>query len=155
MAKPRRGAATAPGSPSRPASAAPRGRPRLTPEELRDRLAAYCSRYGVRLNDAGLPPFSAGKRETAQHREWMALYKAHRRLSDRGPGAADLDQRQQLLAAQRGRCVVCHDPLDLADARCDTGRATADAVLHRSCLQFVERARSLGPEALDRAKARL
>lgn len=155
MAKPRRPVAAAPGSSSRPEGATPRGRPRLTPEELRDRLAAYCSRYGVRLNDKGVPPFSAGKRETAQHREWMALYKAHRRLSDRGPGAADLAQRQELLAAQRGRCVVCHDPLELADARCDTGRSSADAVLHRSCLQLVELARAVGPEALDRAKARL
>jgi hypothetical protein len=134
---------------------ATRGRPRLTPEELRDRLAAYCTRYGVRLNEAGLPPFSAGKRETAQHREWMALYKAHRRLSGRGPDAADLAQRQELLAAQRGRCPVCDEPLELADARLDAGRSPADAALHRSCQQFVELARSLGPEALDRAKARL
>ena len=131
----------------------PRGRPRLTPEHLSERLAGYCARYGVALNDEGLPPFPAGQRETAQHREWMSLYKAHRRLSDRGPGTADLERRQELLAAQRGRCTVCRKPLDLEEARLDV-HETDPAVLHARCLELVALARALGSEALERAKAR-
>jgi hypothetical protein len=131
-----------------------RGRPRLTPEDLRKRLADYCARYGVAPNDEGLPPFPAGQRETAQHREWMSLYKANRRLSDRGPGSADLERRQELLAAQRARCVVCRKPLDLEDARLD-GQTPDPAVLHSSCLELVALARAVGPEALDRVRARL
>jgi hypothetical protein len=137
------------------ASAGPRrGRPRLTPEDLRKRLADYCARYGVEPNDEGLPPFPAGQRETAQHREWMSLYKAHRRLSDRSPGSADLEQRQELLATQRGRCVVCRKMLDLEDARFD-GQTPDPAVLHAQCLELVALARALGSEALDCARARI
>jgi hypothetical protein len=84
----------------------------------------------------------------------MSLYKAHRRLSDRGPGTADLERRQDLLASQRGRCAVCRKTLDLEDARLD-GHETDPAVLHARCLELVALARALGPEALDRAKARL
>jgi len=141
-------AASSPSGPSR------RGRPRLTHEDLRERLADYCGRYGVTLNDEGLPPFPAGQRETAQHREWMSLYKAHRRLSDRGPGTADLERRQELLAAQRGRCAVCRKPLDLEDARLDV-HETDPAVLHARCLELVALAGALGPEALDRVRSRL
>jgi hypothetical protein len=140
--------ASSPSGPSR------RGRPRLTAEHLRERLIDYCGRYGVALNDEGLPPFPAGQRETAQHREWMSLYKARRRLSDRGPGTADLERRQALLAAQRGRCAVCRKTLDLEDARLD-GHETHPAVLHARCLEIVALARALGPEALDRVRTRL
>ena len=131
-----------------------RGRPRLTPEDLRERLADYCRRHGVSLNDEGLPPFPAGRRETEQHREWMALYKAHRRLSERGTGAADLAQRHELLAAQRGRCPVCDKQLDVDDARLDSHKADP-AVLHAQCLQLLALGRMLGAEAVARAKTRL
>jgi len=137
-----------------PSGRSRRGRPRLTLEDLRERLAEYCSRYTVTLNDEGLPPFPAGQRETAQHREWMSLYKAHRRLSDRGLGTVDLERRQELLAAQRGRCAVCRKPLDLEDARLDV-HETDPAVLHARCLELVALARALGPEALDRVRSRL
>jgi hypothetical protein len=139
-----------------------RGRPRVTPEELRGRLIAYCKRHGVGLNDEGLPPFPAGQRETEQHREWMALYKAHRRLAERKPSTADIDRRQELLTRQQGRCSVCDKPLELADSRLDDSdaidgnpRHAAAAVLHAPCRQLVDLARSLGGEALERAKARL
>ena len=132
-----------------------RGRPRLTPQELRDRLAEYCGRYSVALNDEGLPPFPAGQRETAQHREWMSLYKAHRRLSERGTDSGDLERRQALLAVQHGRCVVCRKPLDLEQARLDGQRNADAAVLHARCLELVALARTLGPEALERARSRI
>jgi hypothetical protein len=71
-----------------------RGRPRLTPEDLEIRLADYCRRYRVSVTPEGLPPFPSGQRETAQHREWLVVYKAHRRLSRRA----------------RGRCESCEAP---------------------------------------------
>ncbi len=85
----------------------------------------------------------------------MSLYKAHRRLSARGPDAADLERRQQLLTAQHGRCVVCRKPLDLEDARPDGETADGAAVLHARCLELVVLARALGPEALERARSRI
>lgn len=133
---------------------APRGRPRLTPEELSARLADYCRRNGVPVKDDGLPPFPAGKRETEQHREWMALYKAHRRLSERGPGIADLAQRRALLAVQRGRCPVCDKRLDVDDARLDSHKAGL-AVLHAQCLQMLALGRILGADAVARAQTLL
>jgi hypothetical protein len=84
----------------------------------------------------------------------MALYKAQRRLSTRGPDPADLAKRQELLTAQRGRCPVCRKPLDAGDARLDS-READPAVLHTPCLQLVELGRALGREALERAKERL
>jgi hypothetical protein len=136
-----------------------RGRPRLTPQAVRDRVEAYCKRYGAKVKDEGLPPFPGGKRETAQHREWMALYKAHRRLSERDleAGAGSAARRQELLSGQRGRCPVCRKPLELADSRLDEpeGPDRASAVLHGRCRELVALARALGVEALERAKARL
>jgi len=139
-----------------------RGRPRLTDEEVRARIAAYCQRHGVGLNDLGLPPFPAGQRETEQHREWMALYKAHRRLSERRPSTADLERRQELLTQQQGRCPVCRKALDVDESRLDDADAidgnpheAGAAVLHAPCRQLVDLARSLGSDAVDRAKARL
>ena len=138
----------------------PRGRPPVTPDVLSARVAAYCKRYSVTANDGGLPPFPAGKRETEQHREWMTLYKAHQRLSQRGPSTADLERRHELLAHQHGRCLVCRKPLDLDDSRLDDAKANGKpspdpAVLHARCLELVNLARSLGGDALDHAKTRL
>jgi hypothetical protein len=56
------------------------GRSPLTVEDLQERITAYCKRYGVALGSDGLPPYPSGLRETAQHREWIAVYKAHARL---------------------------------------------------------------------------
>ena len=141
-------------SDARRAGSRRRGRPRLTPEDLRARLAEYGRRYGASVSDHGLPPFPAGKRETKQHREWMALYKAHRRLSERRPDTPDLARRDELLTVQRGRCPVCRKALDVGDARLDS-REPGPAVLHAPCLQLVALARSLGPEALDGVRKRL
>ena len=133
---------------------AARGRPRLTADDVRDRIADYCKRYGVALNHEGLPPFPGGQRETQKHREWMALYKAQRRLAARGPSSELLERLRELLARQHGRCPICRKPVELADARLD--ETTADpAVLHPPCLDLVELARGLGADALDRVRARL
>jgi hypothetical protein len=155
MAKP----SPAPTEPDTPpvSSARPgRGRPRLTADDLRRRIAGYCARYGVASRDDGLPPFPAGRRESPQHREWMALYKAHRRLADRGPGEAVARELQEQLAAQKGCCAVCHKPLSPAEARPDArARGAGPAALHARCLQLLELARELGPDALEALRSRL
>jgi hypothetical protein len=71
------------------------------------RLAAYCARYAVKATREGLPPFPTGQRETPQHREWIALYKAHSRLSRRA----------------RGVCERCSDPAAPDSVFCEAHRA--------------------------------
>jgi hypothetical protein len=121
------------------------------------RIADYCSRYGVAVSGGQqLPPFPSGKRETRQHREWMSLYKAHRRISGGAQaGRQDSAQIQELLATQRARCPICRKPIDTGDARLDQRGADHPAVVHDRCLELLTLARELGPEALERAKARL
>lgn len=158
-----------------------KGRPRLTPEAHQSRLAEYCIRYAVTLSPAGLPPFPAGRRETPQHREWIALYKAHNRQGRRNRGqcercaapvsggsvfcaahraegspGASLDDRRARLTAQDGRCPICAQGVDLWDS-VDHSRPTGGlrAVLHRRCLQLVGLVEATGPEALDRLRAYL
>jgi hypothetical protein len=103
------------------------GRPRLTPEELASRIEAYCARYGVARTDTGLPPFPTGRRETAQHREWLALYKAN-----------DRAKKRAMTAGPPERCPVC-----LVDGS------------HPACRSLLKAARELGPEALERARRHL
>jgi Recombination endonuclease VII len=123
-----------------------RGRPRLSLEDLEGRIAEYCRRYQAERAPSGLPSFPTGKRETRQHREWIALYKAHNRLGRRSRGqcercsepAADgsvfceehrlvnsgragnngpsLEARRRLLAQQDGRCPVCATEVELSDS---------------------------------------
>ena len=130
-----------------------RGRPALGPDDVAARVEAYCSRYGVESDSKGLPPYPSGRRETRQHREWMALYKALRRLEARkgGPGS---DRVVELLAAQRGRCPVCRETLTSQDARLEDHGAAAPAVLHPQCCELVVLARRLGAAAVERARAR-
>jgi hypothetical protein len=71
------------------------GRRRLTPEDVQKRITEYCERYDVRPNETGLPPFPSGQRETQQHREWMAVYRAHSRLA--ASSAEGLDDLRSLL----------------------------------------------------------
>jgi hypothetical protein len=129
----------------------------MTAEALQERVAAYCKEYGVSATAEGLPPVPSGQRETAQHREWMALYKAHRRIAQRsaaGLGARDTQRIQELLAAQRGRCPICRKALlEPAEARLDD--QPEPAALHAACLQLVELARSLGKDAFERVRQRL
>ena len=121
-----------------------RGRPRLSTEELQARIAAYCERYGVATNPGGLPRFPTGKRETRQHRDWIAVYKAHDRLARRrrgqcercaapasegsvfcgmhaqtttarsARGGSSVADRRVLLGSQGGRCPICAGELDLS-----------------------------------------
>ncbi len=162
-----------------------KGRPRLTPEEQQTRVAEYCQRYGVTPNDSGLPPFPRGQRETQQHREWMAVYKAHNRLGRRGRGqcercaaptsdgsvfcekhradaarsgndGASLETRRALLVAQAGRCPICGRTVELSD--CVDHHQTGGqvrAMLHPRCHQLAALAEATGSPSLERLRAYL
>src|SRR5438128_2096779 len=94
---------------------APRGRPPLTEDVLRHRTDAYCKRYGVtEFNEAGLPAYPAGKRESRQHRDWVNLFKAWSRFRGRTPAPRDAD-RAAVLRAQKGRCPICTRPVQATD----------------------------------------
>ena len=132
-----------------------RGRPRLTPEALETRIHAYCKRYGVASEDrGGLPPFPAGKRETAQHRQWIALYNAHKRLARRETlGGVSAEDLAGLLEAQGGRCPVCDQSVSAADGACDIVEARARGVLHPKCRELVADLRALrDPGVLERLR---
>ncbi len=70
-----------------------RGRPPLSAEQVDARVREYCERYGVAAGPDGLPPFPSGRRETPQHREWLALYKALQRLRRRAAAQEAAGQR--------------------------------------------------------------
>jgi hypothetical protein len=135
---------------------APRGRPALTEDVLRERTAAYCSRYGVKeFNDAGLPAYPAGKRESRQHRDWVNLFKAWSRFRRRTAAPRDGD-RAAAVRAQKGQCPICLEKLSLTKAT--EAPPAADGrtpLVHPSCngvLRFVAKA---GPTVIDRVNAYL
>lgn len=149
------------------------GRPRLTPEVLQARIAEYCDRYGVVPNDQGMPPFPTGRRETRQHRDWIAVYKAHNRLGRRqrgqcercsapasdgsvfceahraGKDGASTDERRVALEAQEGRCPVCGRQLSIADSVEHAGSGGLRSLLHPACHRLVTLALALGPTGVD------
>jgi len=130
-----------------------RGRPRLSPEDVKARVQEYCRRYAVHVGPAGLPPFPTGKRETAQHRDWMAVYKARQRLGR--VGGASLEARRGVLEAQHGVCALCGGELGVAVAvvqNAPDGRASA---LHPACQRLAVAAEAAGPEAVAGLRAYL
>ena len=113
------------------------GRPPMTEAQVRQRIDDYRARYGVTdLNEAGFPVFPAGRRETAQHREWITLFKLFARYRER----AGLAPLADPAAAVTGACDVCLQPLP------KSGKP------HRRCVDVVEFVRDLGPAALDRIR---
>jgi hypothetical protein len=162
-----------------------KGRPRLTPEALQARIAEYCARYGVAPNAEGMPPFPAGQRETRQHRDWIAVYKAHDRLGRRGRGQCErcsaaagdgsvfCDEHRADVSALAGRhaATSLEDRRALLDAqggRCricgkavqlreaiDHATSGLRAVLHPRCNRLVGLAEALGPDSLDRLRGYL
>ena len=112
------------------------GRPPLTDEQVRERVEEYCARYGVKdRNEAGFPTFPAGLRETAQHREWITLYKLFSRSRRRSGTVVGAPP-----AGSEKSCAVC------------LGRGTLGRGDHRRCAVAVDLVRSLGPEALERIR---
>lgn len=112
------------------------GRPPLTEAVIRERIVAYCARYGVGLTETGFPFYPAGLRETRQHREWVTLFKVFSRLRDRSqPSKGSASENAS------GACVVCLQSLP------KPGKP------HRRCVEVVEFVRELGVPALDRIRA--
>jgi hypothetical protein len=114
------------------------GRPPLTEAVIRERIAAYCSRYGVALTDAGFPAYPAGLRETPQHREWIMLFKVFSRLRDRSAPKGSARSRSDQSV---GACAICLQALP------KPGKP------HRRCAEVIEFIRELGVPALDRIRA--
>jgi hypothetical protein len=133
----------------------PRGRPPLTEDLVHQRIADYCARYGVsERNQAGFPVFPAGKRETRQHRDWIVLYKAFRRLQARQAGVAAAD-RIAALERQRGRCPICLEEVGRNDPVAPSADGRAPVLVHRGCAELIREALKIGPSGLDRVKAHL
>jgi len=130
------------------------GRPPLTEDQVRSRVLAYCRRYGVSPGAEGLPPFPTGKRETRQHREWLTVYRAHRRSLLR---AAQGDEGDD--GPPPSECPLCRRPLT-ADPGVPYARAAPGArpqrrtsLLHAGCADLARQAEALGPEAVARLPA--
>ena len=141
--RPATGAAPSPDPPHR-------GRPPLSADAVRGRVTAYCQRYGVVAGDHGLPPFPAGRRETRQHREWLTIYRAVRRLESRTgvPPKASASRA----SAGAAPCAVCAKPLPPSAREVRLGaRGVPRARLHPHCADLVERLRQAGPDAAERA----
>jgi len=134
---------------------APRGRPPLTEDVLRERTAAYCEQYGVKeFNDAGLPAYPAGKRESRQHRDWVNLFKAWSRLERRTRQTDPIIAAA--LASQASRCPICAQELSAeASVRAPASLGGPDIALHDRCRDLVRLASELGPSALDRVRTHL
>jgi len=111
------------------------GRPLLTEEALRERIAAYCARYGAQVNAEGFPAYPSGFRETKRHREWMALYQAFGRIRARTRAAKGLS------AAEDRRCPVCLEA------------SAGPSRIHRRCAGVIKFVRQVGPTGLDRIRA--
>jgi hypothetical protein len=121
----------------------------MTREEYQARLDRYCRAYGLDAACEGPPPYPSGQRETPQHREWLALYKAHRRLGDAQGDSAEL--RERLAKAQKGACPICGRPVAVSDpVALRPGTGEPRAVLHRRCLEIVALVQAQGPEVLQR-----
>ncbi len=128
-----------------------RGRPRLSPEGVKARIRDYCRRFSVKANAEGFPPFPSGKRETAQHREWMALYRMRRRHA-----TAPAREVRSILATQQGVCRVCGQPLAPPDAILhERPGGDLPGALHSNCHRLARSAEAVGPEGLDQLRSYL
>lgn len=158
-----------------------KGRKRLTEADLEARVRAYCRRHDVRPTAEGLPPFPAGQRETAQHREWLGIYKLHHRLGRRARGQCErcsspasegsifcdahrgaapaehvgADERRRLLEAQGSRCPICDQAVGVRDAIDRPADGPPRGLLHATCSRLAALADSQGPEVLERLRAYL
>lgn len=123
----------------------PKGRPPLSEDVVRERVADYCARYDVRARNAeGFPIYPTGKRESPQHREWVVLYKTFNRMRAR-QGARPLPENPN----DPPGCPIC-----LKEVAADDEKSSRPTV-HAECnevLQFLIRA---GPAVLDRIRALL
>jgi hypothetical protein len=135
---------------------APRGRPALTEDILRERTAAYCSHYGVKeFNEAGLPAYPAGKRESRQHRDWVNLFKAWSRFRRRMAAPRDAE-RAPALRAQKGQCPICLKKVSLTEAtEAPPAPGGVTFLVHPACNELLRLVAKLGPPVIDRLAAYL
>jgi hypothetical protein len=122
------------------------GRTPLTEEQVHARVATYCERYGVSPGREGVPPFPTGRRETRQHREWLAVYRALQRARARAAVAAPV--APDALSATP-ECPVCSRRVERALAVPYPRRAAGPVPLHPACAELARLADTLGPSALE------
>ena len=97
-----------------------------------------------------LSPFPSGRRETAQHRDWICLYKVQTRLAARG-NVYGIEERREALRRQRGGCAVCGDSLELGDAVNHADKnGGLRGVLHKECKRIAALAERLGSDGFAR-----
>jgi hypothetical protein len=136
-----------------PAGAPHVGRPPLDPEVVAARITSYCERYAVAAKADGLPPFPSGRRETRQHKEWLALYRARRRADQRRAAASAAFPTAPATTSDQApaSCPVCGTGIARQDA--DTYRPRRHRqplVLHRRCAELARAVEAAGPEATAR-----
>jgi hypothetical protein len=120
------------------------GRPALTEDQVRAKVAAYCEKYQVSPGPDGLPPFPSGRRETRQHREWLTVYRALQRRRKRSVAASASS------GVPGGACSICARalPSDLAVPWAPPGSTPIS--VHPACADLARFAAAVGPEALAR-----
>jgi hypothetical protein len=119
---------------------------------VRDKVDAYCERYGVSPGPEGLPPFPSGRRESLQHREWLTVYRALQRLKARSAGVA----AEPAEIPAEGSCPVCSRAVSPEDGVAFLrGRQSRPEKLHTECAELVRLAQKAGPEAVARLSALL
>ena len=125
------------------------GRPPLTEEQVRAKVIAYSERYGVPLVPESLPPFPSGKRETRQHREWLTVYRAQRRLLARVAGGAPLVGSS---GDPEVSCPLCTRAVSSGEAVpfARAGRRGRPWQLHSGCADLLCRAENAGPDSVAR-----
>jgi hypothetical protein len=124
---------------TRLADTAAMGRPALTEDQVRDKVLAYCARYGVSPGPEGLPPFPSGKRESRQHRDWLTVYRAHQRSRQRAASAS---------SSGAPLCPVCG--LVVGTKEAVRLEARSNRRLHPQCGELARLAEKAGPEAVAR-----
>lgn len=135
------------------------GRPALTEDQVRDKVLAYCARYGVEPGPEGLPPFPAGKRESRQHREWLTVYRALQRSRRRAAATASASSAAIAPGrAARGAgvppCPVCGLVVGPEEAvRLEAPARASRSRLHPACADLARLAERAGPEAVARLSA--
>jgi hypothetical protein len=132
-----------------------RGRPALDEAGLQARVDAYCRRYGTTREPSGLPPFPAGQRETAQHRQWLAIYRAQKRLllrvagagsgADSGADSGSGSAGGVGAPASSSNCPVCARALQTERVSfAPKGSRSKPVNLHRQCAEVARVVESLG-----------
>jgi len=125
------------------------GRPPHTDEQVRAKAVAYCERYGVSPVPEGLPPFPSGKRETRQHREWLTVYRAQRRLMARAAGGTPLVGSA---GDPEASCPLCTRAVSSEEAVpfARAGRRGRPWQLHAECADLLRLAEVVGPDTVAR-----